>query len=203
MACPWTPLAGFFQHFDNGNVPHDVRDAFSLLNSEMACRINIGCTRGYVDLKVAEPVFHAMCVMLDQFPGDYEWSVYHDTRCFEYRVLPGTKIASMAVIRGVAYARKMRAEEGEQAMREMLTKRIEYDAVPTGKELERAGGDESGACERCVCTRCGGGAPPSDSDDPSSCDDDDSSCSDEELEEDEEEESGVCERCGAPLSGPV
>ena len=44
-----------------------------------------------------------------------------------------------ACLRGVAYARKMRAEEGEQAMREMLTKRIEYDAVPTGKELERAG----------------------------------------------------------------
>jgi hypothetical protein len=150
----WTPLARVFEHFNPVPVPTAVRDAFSLLNCEMVGRINVGCTRGYVDLKVPKTIFHTMRDMLNQFPGDYEWSFVfvsdHKTMCFEYRVLPGTESAGMAAICGVAYARKLLAEEGEQAMRKMLACRKRYNDEPTVMEMKRArGGDETGGCACC------------------------------------------------------
>ena len=156
----WTPLARVFEHFNPVPVPTAVREAFSLLNCEMMGRINVGCTRGYVDLKVPTPIFHTMRDMLNQFPGDFAWSFVfvsdHKTMCFEYRVVPGTESAEMAAICGVAFARKMLAEEGEQAMRKMLALRKRYNDEPTAMEMKHArGGDETGVCACCGSPQSG------------------------------------------------
>ena len=146
----WTPLARVFEHYTPAPVPVPtaVREAFSLLNAHMAARMDVGCTRGYDDLKIPAPIFHTMRVMLTQFPGDYEWCfVFVDdsdkTMCFDYRVLPGTESAEMAARCGVTFARKLLADEGEQAVRKYLAWRKGYNDRPTVMEMKRArGGDE-------------------------------------------------------------
>jgi hypothetical protein len=62
----------------------------------------------------------------------------------------------MAAICGVAYARKVLAEEGKQAMRKMLAFRKLYNDEPTAIEMKRArGGDDNGGCACCGSPQSG------------------------------------------------
>jgi hypothetical protein len=152
----WTALGGLFERYPN--MPDHLLREFALLDMQMTWRTSVGITAGYLDSGVTPPLFRQMHDILNELPGDCEWTfVYvgplsdHCTTVFEYRILPGTLAAEKAVIGGVFTARQAAAKGGKEAMKEHLALLKKINDVPTLKEVQRARGGHGTGCACCGC----------------------------------------------------